>query len=266
MWVKKFWVRSNKPAKKEKAMSNIKFDCPECRGGLEVDESAAGRLVNCPQCQKQIRIPSAPPAPPVAIPVPATQSPPVTQEQKACPFCGEMILAVAKKCKHCDEFLEKKDDVEGVTFTQPLAAVNIQYPRVSQAAPPPMGPNSTLTMPTAGINVAPSPQPIQAQANLVYPRQPPRSPGWMVFASLIIMGLGQGLLGQKAKGWTIFFSTIVLYNILAAVLYDSLGVHVGRFVAWTVLVVPVSIDAFKVAKRLRNGRPVGRWDFFPNSN
>lgn len=29
----------------------------------------------------------------------------MTDETKVCPYCGEEILAVAKKCKHCGEFL-----------------------------------------------------------------------------------------------------------------------------------------------------------------
>ena len=29
------------------------------------------------------------------------------QETKRCPYCGEEILAVAKKCKHCGEWLDE---------------------------------------------------------------------------------------------------------------------------------------------------------------
>lgn len=31
------------------------------------------------------------------------------EETKRCPYCGEEILAVAKKCKHCDEWLDKEE-------------------------------------------------------------------------------------------------------------------------------------------------------------
>lgn len=34
------------------------------------------------------------------------------EEKKVCPYCGEEILAVAKKCKHCGEWLDKKENVE----------------------------------------------------------------------------------------------------------------------------------------------------------
>ena len=37
-----------------------------------------------------------------------------TGEYKNCPFCGEQILSIAKKCKYCGEFLDPK----AVTFTK----------------------------------------------------------------------------------------------------------------------------------------------------
>lgn len=37
----------------------------------------------------------------------------MTDEVKNCPFCGEEILAVAKKCKHCGSDLEKGVSGEG---------------------------------------------------------------------------------------------------------------------------------------------------------
>lgn len=42
-------------------MSDIEFDCPKCGGHLAVDSAGAGRVVPCPMCTAQIRIPRASP-------------------------------------------------------------------------------------------------------------------------------------------------------------------------------------------------------------
>ena len=36
------------------------------------------------------------------------------RQTKNCPYCGEEILAGARKCKHCGEWLEKPDETESV--------------------------------------------------------------------------------------------------------------------------------------------------------
>ena len=86
-------------------MSDIVFNCPKCGKSLATDEEAAGLTVQCPDCSQAIVIPHKAVAvqPSPATPMPA--SPPAAQ-QAACPMCGELILATAKKCKHCGEFLD----------------------------------------------------------------------------------------------------------------------------------------------------------------
>ena len=90
-------------------MADINFDCPECRHNLEVDESGAGMTVPCPECSR-----------PITIPFPALA--PFQVKTRACPFCGEQILSVAKKCKHCGEFLDRppsRPNPSSVTTTPP---------------------------------------------------------------------------------------------------------------------------------------------------
>src|SRR5881397_2101136 len=59
--------------------------------------------VACPACGKALS---------VVIQSPATATPTAgasttAEPTKRCPFCGEVILAIAKKCKHCGEFLDR---------------------------------------------------------------------------------------------------------------------------------------------------------------
>ncbi|MEI8229456.1 MAG: DUF4339 domain-containing protein [Planctomycetota bacterium] len=59
-----------------------------------------------PVPQNVVQLPTSPGSPPET---PAASSSPTIE----CRFCGEVILAVAKKCKHCGEFLDNSLKKQG---------------------------------------------------------------------------------------------------------------------------------------------------------
>lgn len=56
------------------------------------------------------------------------------QQTKNCPYCGEEILAVAKKCKHCGEWLETKEEKETAPAVSAEATPKLEATPVSQPA------------------------------------------------------------------------------------------------------------------------------------
>jgi membrane protein YdbS with pleckstrin-like domain len=92
----------------------------------EVLRTMSGGTINCPACQQRL-------SPAIEVPIPRPQSAasagaasdsagqaaaasddaaptpavPSLEPTKRCPFCGEIILAIARKCKHCGEFLDR---------------------------------------------------------------------------------------------------------------------------------------------------------------
>jgi DNA-directed RNA polymerase subunit RPC12/RpoP len=68
--------------------------CPRCGASLQVGNVLEGESVPCPRCQERVA------------------APPGTEPTRPCPECGQLILAAARKCRHCKAWLDEDDDAE----------------------------------------------------------------------------------------------------------------------------------------------------------
>lgn len=76
-----------------------------------------------------------------------------------------------------------------------------------------------------------------------------KDPWLMALLSFLILGLGQLILGQTAKGLTILVVGIIIGII-------TFGIA-------SLITVPISvIDAYLIAKKKIEGKEVGDWEFF----
>lgn len=81
---------------------------------------------------------------------------------------------------------------------------------------------------------------------------PPKDPTVMCLLSVLLVGLGQILLGQTAKGIVLLVGTMAFVFVTC-----GYGILLVPFV-WLVS----GLDAYKIAKKLQDGNTVGAWEFF----
>jgi ribosomal protein L37AE/L43A len=114
----------------------IEFSCPYCNRPMRASDETAGRTGKCKSCNNTVTVPQSKPGAeinrdggtirPIVAASSQTHHPPAqpsqNRPQKACPFCGEYILAIAKKCKHCGEMLDDASSSPRQTESQRVSA------------------------------------------------------------------------------------------------------------------------------------------------
>lgn len=100
------------------------------------------------------------------------------------------------------------------------------------------------------------PPPARVMPDEPYLSQPDqsKSPALAALLSFLLVGMGQVYLGQVEKGLTMLGTVLLL---MLTVRLGSLG--------FVILLFNV-LDAFLLAKKIEEGRPILRWEFFFNRN
>jgi TM2 domain-containing membrane protein YozV/ribosomal protein L40E len=188
--------------------------------------------------------------------------------ERPCTTCGKPVAKTYASCPHCSApLLEETSGMGGLEIHCRTCNAEVLEQAVACLAcgVPPLRGNKfcwscgSETNPQAvvcikcGVDLRHSPAArasVDAGSNRIFASDPPKDPVLMgVLSGCLIAGLGQMVLGQTAKGVAILLGSIVL---------AIFTVGISILVTWPA----GGIDAYLIAKKLKEGRSVGQWEFF----
>jgi TM2 domain-containing membrane protein YozV len=190
-------------------------------------------------------------------------------EPEACPDCSgiggfDEVLVVESFESHADERTQNRRNPRSAPIVAP--ASQCEFDDVEFVGDPMSGGLKSCPFCAEKIAVAAikckhcgsvlNPMAVEVDGrvshvgNRIFPSNTSMPPSLMLLVNLCCLaGLGQIVLGQTVKG--VF---ILLVSMVLAVLTGGLSI----IVTWPM----GAIDAFCIAKKLKDGRSVGQWEFF----
>jgi hypothetical protein len=151
----------------------------------------------------------------------------VSDQAAVCTACGSPPLSGKRFCQSC-----------GAETPNPGATVCLKCGVALRGVPigQAVGDSIDKLLNSAGAN-----------SEFITPTNPPKDPVLMGVLSLVVPWLGQIIMGQTLKGVVMLAVTFVLFFAYC----------------FGLLLFPVAaVDAYLIAKKLREGRPVKQWEFF----
>ena len=224
----------------------IRVSCPKCKAVLQADDQHAGKVIACSTCKTSLKLPQVQAAPSPSPSVGAASS-------KASPPPPPAAVW----------HFVKNGKKQGPVTAQQLRGLVAPSDLVWKEGFPEWIPASTIPnlLPSSPRPTASSPPPVVHDVSpgvtgKISPSSSPKDPILMAVLSFFIPWLGQLVIGQVAKAIVMFLLTPMIFGLFVIA---TLGMGL---VVWPFIGLIAVIDAYLLAKKLKEGRAISAWEVF----
>ncbi len=204
---------------------SIQANCAECKKIVSAPEKYAGREAKCPGCGGRVLFPTLKDKLQTgssSATVPNSLNETTDRLNRIpCPYCAELIVSAARKCRFCGEFLDESNQI------------------TSHDSPPPIQPGSKQNTTS---NTEADPKPSKVNGSSIGEGTRPTFPIWRVVITLVLVGI-QVSLHMSLVGFLAGL-IVVLYQLILLLPFIFISWKLCLFRGRVVLVSPVGWGAF----------------------